>query len=810
VAVVLAWLFAGVTVVLGLLLVLVGRERSSLKQTERRSRLSAEHARLHLSVLARAGDEMSGALESYEDAIKRLAAVVVPSFADWFAVDLLDDAGEVQRVAAAGSTGLVAGGRPHLHPEGDALVKRVIETGRDEVSATFPDANSSTSARTHDGALVGSETSAPPDPVSGVESMAIVAVHVRGLALGALSFVTGPGRRGYRLSDLETAHGLADRVAVAVERVLLWRESRGAEEAAIARADQLRRLTEAALAVNAPLAEAEILRVLADHARQVLGARRAAVCTIPRRQREGDPDDFQVLAAVCSPEVVATEIGEVVGTACDLVAEFERPLRSAGGRRSPLGVGPGDDGSGEALVEGLPDGVKLDSSRVPVGTEPWIAVPLPTPTGGSRRVIVAEGVSPTRLEAGSALPGGFGTPDESVLVLLAQIASVALVNADLYQEVRGSERRLRAVVESSPLAIAELAMNGAIRWCNRACEELLGVAGRVPEEGSTLRLRVHQDSAAAWEQLLVRSSDAAATLGADIRAVGPGEEVKELSVSSAPLFDNEGRVSGIMLVAQDVTEHRLVLEQIHQSERLASMARLAGGVAHDFNNLLTVILGASDLLSRREDADTRWIEEVEAIQRAGQRAATLTAQLLAIGRRRETEPEVLDPGDELSSMLPMLERVLGEDVRVVVAPQTDGSRIFLDPADLERAVLNLTINARDAMSGKGSFTLSTRVVDSDHRSGEAGVNPRKLVAVTAADTGEGMDEQTAAHCFEPFFSTKPEGRGTGLGLFAVQAIVTQAGGRVSVDTTPGRGTKITMWFPAADESEHAGATPSSR
>jgi PAS domain S-box-containing protein len=800
VAVVLAWLFAGMTGALVGLLLLLRHDRRWLKEAERRGRLGTEHARLHLSVLARAGDEMASALESYDDALVRLVVVVVPSFADWFAVDLVDESGEVHRVCAGDREGAVSPGSDHRHPEGDVLVRRVIESGRHVALAKRLG-----EAGAHEGELVRdgrSQVSAVP----GIESMVIVPVHVRGLAFGALSFVTAPGRRGYRLSDLETAHGLADRVAVAIERVLLWRESRCAEQAAIGRADQLHRLMEAALAVNAPLAEPEILGVAADHARRVLGAERASMCTVPRTD-EGE------MIVVCSPEAAAEELGEVVPAACDLVVEFGRPLRSVAARPERAGghdpLDPLDPRDPHLLlVEGVPEGARVDPSRVPSSGGPWLAVPVPGQVGDSHRVIVVEGAHSAGLVVSGAPASGFSYEDESVLVLLAQMASVALVNGRLYQDVRASERRLRAVVESSPLAIAELAVNGDARWWNRAADVLLGCpqadgAQRVPRQTP-----VHPESQTAWRELLEHSSQGISSVGTDVRAIGPGDQVVELSVSSAPLLDDEGQVSGILVVAEDVTERRRVLERMHQSERLAAMAHLASGVAHDFNNFLTVILGSTDLLSRRSDVDVSWREEIEAIQRAGQQAAAVTAQLLAIGRHREVEPTVLDLDAELPSMLPMLERVLGDDVQIELAPTKSGARILVGPADLERAVLNLAINARDAMPEGGRFRLSTRVVESERIPDEAGYVQGKLVALSVTDTGEGMDEQTAEHCFEPFFSTKPEDRGTGLGLFAVHAIVTQAGGRVSVDTAPRRGTTFTMWFPVLDERGEPSKTAS--
>jgi two-component system, cell cycle sensor histidine kinase and response regulator CckA len=225
------------------------------------------------------------------------------------------------------------------------------------------------------------------------------------------------------------------------------------------------------------------------------------------------------------------------------------------------------------------------------------------------------------------------------------------------------------------------------------------------------------------------------------------------------------------------------------------MARLAGGVAHDFNNLLTVILGCSEILLRRADSADPLVSEVEAIQRAGHRAAALTSQLLAIGHRQVGQPMVVDPDHVVRSMEAMLVRVMGEDVEVEMVPVERGGRILVDPAELERAILNLAINARDAMPKGGRFVVRTRLVSADQP------EPHEMVALAVADTGMGMDPETAEHCFEPFYTTKGMARGTGLGLAAVHGMVTQAGGEVSVDTSPGRGTTITLWFPSVAAAE---------
>jgi CheY-like chemotaxis protein len=221
------------------------------------------------------------------------------------------------------------------------------------------------------------------------------------------------------------------------------------------------------------------------------------------------------------------------------------------------------------------------------------------------------------------------------------------------------------------------------------------------------------------------------------------------------------------------------------------MARLAGAVAHDFNNLLTVILGSSELLLRMVANDAAR-EEVGAIQRAGQRAAALTGQLLAIGQRNPVTPVVTDPDVAIAAMLPMLARVMGSGVTVEHVSAETPQRVLVDPTELERAVLNLAINANDAMPEGGTFSIVTSARLSERP--DSGTE----VVVTFSDDGVGMSDEVAAHCFEPFFTTKDRARGTGLGLAAVHAAVTQVGGRVTVSSALGKGTTFTIAFPAVE------------
>ena len=728
-------------------------ERARLDEAERRSRLGAEHARLHLGLLARSSVALAAALESYDDALHMLADVVVPDFADWFSVDVIDEAGELRRIANA--PGSLERDKhpprqvfvPHRHPNGERLIRLAIANGKPQVVMPYRRA----------GPAHGGEPAAPGDftdasPAAGVESMLIIPVRVRGLSFGALSFVTGAGRRGYRKSDLETASGVAERVGVMIERVLAWRQTRASEEAATRYADRLQRLMEAALVVNAPLAEPEVVQVLAEHGRRVLDAARVVISTPhPAGPR------VEMLWPAESAVVPDEEARSVASIAADVVA------RRAAPRRFP---------------EGSPGDLALEKSQSAVELTPWLGVPLTDKEGKGGRVIVAFG-QPGRL---------FDDDDESVLVLLSQMASVALRNAQLYQDVEANEQRLRAVLDASPLAIAELAFTGEPRWWNRAAVDLFGWD---PANDGPREIPIQEGAWKVMTSLLARTHAGEATLGTEIGASRPDGEQLELSISTAPLRDAQGNVTSALMVAGDVTERRRLLDQFHQAERLSAMARMAGGLAHDFNNLLTVILGCSEVLLRRVGDEPAVQEEVGAIQRAGQRAAALTAQLLAIGHRRAVQPTAVDLNEVVVSIQAMLSSVIGADIELEVTPYSRPAQVMVDQAELERAILNLAINSRDAMPDGGRLELQVKGTGSGRQYGRP-----KLFGLVVADTGVGMDAETQDHCFEPFFTTKGLARGTGLGLSTVHAMVTQAGGQVLLDSTPGLGTSITLWFPS--------------
>jgi PAS domain S-box-containing protein len=265
------------------------------------------------------------------------------------------------------------------------------------------------------------------------------------------------------------------------------------------------------------------------------------------------------------------------------------------------------------------------------------------------------------------------------------------------------------------------------------------------------------------------------------------------------------------VMAQDVTEKKRLEQQIRQSQRLESLGQLAGGVAHDFNNLLSVILNYAAFVKERLASvtiggdDARLIsamKDVERIERAGQSAAHLTHQLLAFARREAVQPKSLDVNSVVSELEPLLRRTLGEHIEVETRPEPELWPVFFDPGQLEQVLMNLVVNARDAMSKGGRLTIETANVEVDdaYASGRPGLRPGRFVQLRITDTGSGMDKPTLDRAFEPFFTTKPKGQGTGLGLATIYGVVHQAGGYVGIYSEVGVGTRVTTLLPATNES----------
>jgi nitrogen-specific signal transduction histidine kinase len=253
-------------------------------------------------------------------------------------------------------------------------------------------------------------------------------------------------------------------------------------------------------------------------------------------------------------------------------------------------------------------------------------------------------------------------------------------------------------------------------------------------------------------------------------------------------------------MAQDITAQRLIEEQLQQAHKMEAVGRLAGGVAHDFNNLLTGIFGLTELACQKLSPAHPVQADLAAIQGAAERAAALTRQLLAFGRTQILQPTVLDVNTLVRQLARMLQRLLAEDIALVLRLTPGPAAIHADASQIEQIVLNLAINARDAMPTGGRLEISTAISSSEGDGAPPSLPPGKYVLLTVTDTGAGMDEQTKARIFEPFFTTKPSGKGTGLGLASVYAAIEQLRGAISVTSALGEGTTFRLYFPAAVET----------
>jgi signal transduction histidine kinase/ActR/RegA family two-component response regulator len=260
--------------------------------------------------------------------------------------------------------------------------------------------------------------------------------------------------------------------------------------------------------------------------------------------------------------------------------------------------------------------------------------------------------------------------------------------------------------------------------------------------------------------------------------------------------DEGGTLRGYTLVSRDITEQMRMAEERMQSQKLEVIGRLAGSVAHDFNNLLTIVSGFTELLGQSMEPDETHQLYLDEITKASDQAASLTQQLLAFGRRQLLQPRVIDLNEIIRSMETMLRRLIGEHLELVTMLEAAPSHIRADAVQIQQALLNLVINARDAMPTEGLVVITTGNCREAVGSGGEAI---PLVTLSVSDTGHGMDHDTLTRIFEPFFSTKEVGKGSGLGLATVDGIVAQSGGRIRVDSEPGQGTTFTILLPSTDD-----------
>jgi two-component system cell cycle sensor histidine kinase/response regulator CckA len=369
------------------------------------------------------------------------------------------------------------------------------------------------------------------------------------------------------------------------------------------------------------------------------------------------------------------------------------------------------------------------------------------------------------------------------------------------EALHSSERRFRAMFESSVSGIAIFAADATLLGTNAAMRRMLGLPeswGRgTPAGERALVQRIHPDDRWRWSEGWGRSSALRSGEPAELRWLRDDGTTVWTRVVLTGVRQEEGDPF-VMLMAENITQERALESQLRQSQKLEAVGQLAGGVAHDFNNLLTTINGIADLASSEYAHLPSLTADLREIRKAGERAATLTAQLLAFSRRQMLQPEEVDVGFVVRDMAAMLRRLIGPTIRLELDLSPDTHALRADPGQLTQVFMNLVVNARDAMPTGGILLVRTRNVRLGPAEASAcgAARPGDFVEITVSDTGHGMDELTRSRVFEPFFTSKPRGKGTGLGLATVHGIVHQSGGGITVESEPGEGTTFTLVLPS--------------
>ena len=433
--------------------------------------------------------------------------------------------------------------------------------------------------------------------------------------------------------------------------------------------------------------------------------------------------------------------------------------------------------------------------------------------GGSEMLLAVDRFSTTRW---IVIAINFGLV--AALLTLGVGSVVARLEEAVTEQVRArlaheKERALlRTFIDTVPDVVYTKDPDGRFVMVNPATAQMFGFTNYEEMQGKTVFDVYPPDVAERLRAEDVTVMAGRTTTNREVKRLDPGGRDRWYLALKAPLVDSTGAVTGLLGISRDITERKELEQQLRQAQKMEAVGQLAGGIAHDFNNLLTIIFGYSDVLRAESEASETLRDSVDAISEAAGRAAALTRQLLAFSRKAILQPQVIDVNAAISDTARMLGRLIGETIAVQLKldPSIDTARV--DPGQFDQVLMNLAVNARDAMPDGGTLTISTATVHlSDARAEALETVPGPHVQISVSDTGVGMTEAVVARIFEPFYTTKGLGTGTGLGLAMVFGIVRQSGGGIYVDSAPNEGSTFHIVLPVvADKQAVATPAPASR
>jgi PAS domain S-box-containing protein len=408
---------------------------------------------------------------------------------------------------------------------------------------------------------------------------------------------------------------------------------------------------------------------------------------------------------------------------------------------------------------------------------------------------------------------GFSDSDLAVVTALAMQAAIGYENARLIEDSRRQAAALRDAQDRTHFAMAAAHMGvwdidlttNVVTWS----ETLASVFGLTPAQAPTtldgfLRL-VHPDDRPSFTEHMRLAVAEQKEFTIEFRGLWPDGSHHWVGGRARVAYDEKGRPARLLGVGMDVHHEKLLERQFHQAQKMEAIGQLAGGIAHDFNNMLTAVLGNANLLLDDLEADSPIRPDLDEIVKAAERAAALTRQLLAFGRKQVMQPIAVDLNAIVRDLTQMLRRVIGEHIDLASVAAPGLSPVRADPTQIEQVIMNLVVNGRDAMPAGGQLSIETANVtlDESYADSHISVRPGSYVMLAVSDTGTGIDEATRRRLFEPFFTTKERGKGTGLGLATVYGIVKQSGGYIWVYSELGHGTTFKVYLPVADEAPQA-------